>query len=149
VSGGRALALAEAGRFADAARAAAGSAPAGGTARVLVKVLEVRAFMDPRGTLALAEMIAPEGLDARGREAISIARAHALEALGREEEADAAFAVYSSARLALARAESARRRGDGPGVRAALEAAAPLSDLAAALLEREGLRTDGARGVSP
>jgi tetratricopeptide (TPR) repeat protein len=146
VRGGRALALGEAGRLADAAQ---GSAPAGGTAGVLAKILEARAFMDPRGTLALAEMIAPGGLDARGREALSIARAHALEALGRGEEADAAFAVYSSARLALARAELARRRADGRGVRAALEAAAPSSDLAAALLEREGLRTDGARGVSP
>ena len=91
-------------------------------------------------------MIDPEGLDAKAREAISIARAHALETLGRKEEAAAALERYSSERLTLARVELARRSGDGRGVRAALTAGAPTSDLAAALLERDGARREDAPG---
>jgi tetratricopeptide (TPR) repeat protein len=138
VAGGRALALAEAGRLAEAARAAVSSPPTGETARAVAGILEARAFLDPRGTLALAKLIDPEKLGSKAREAISIARAHALEARGRAKEAEAALERYSSERLTLARAELARRRGDGRGVRSALTAGSPSSDLAKALLEREG-----------
>lgn len=144
--GGRALALAEAGRLDDAARAAVRSPPAGEAADALAGILEARAFLDPRGVLALADRIGPAGLPLRARESLIIGRAHALEAIGRAREADAALGRYSSERLALARAELARRRGYGKDVRSTLELAASSSDLAAALLERERAGPQGARG---
>jgi len=91
--GGRVLALAETSRFEDAARAAEGSPPTGETARAVANILEARAFLDPRGVLALASRVEPEGLAAPARESVLIARAHALEALGREREADAALGL--------------------------------------------------------
>jgi len=146
VPGGRALALAEAGRLEDAARAARGSPPTGETAPVIANILEERAFLDPRGVLDLAGRVKTGALAAPARESILIARAHALEALGREREADAALGRYSSERLALERAELARRRGDEGGVRSALWAAAQSSDLAAALIGSERAGPEGARG---
>jgi tetratricopeptide (TPR) repeat protein len=142
-SGERALALAEAGRLAEVAPAVWNWAQQGDSALEFAAVLEARAFLDPSGVISV--ICAMGGHDVpdtspRVLETLAIADAFALEARGRAAGADAALAGRTSERLALVRAELARRRGDGDTVRAALARGAHLSDLAAALLERDGAR---------
>ncbi|MHC4202837.1 MAG: hypothetical protein ACYSU0_22835 [Planctomycetota bacterium] len=74
---------------------------------------------------------------AGGRESVCVALGRANEALGRAVEARAALALHTSERLALVRAEFARRDGDAGGVRDALGSVAEESELALVLLKRE------------
>ena len=115
----------------------------------LARTLEVSALLDPRGVLDVIEAMDADGardLSPRARERLAIAHALALEGVGRAAAAEATLARHSTERPALVRAELARRRGDGDGLRAALAAGAPSSDLAAALLQRDGAEPGSARG---
>lgn len=138
--GERALALAEAGKFEKAARAVKLSACSPEAAGAIARLLELRAWFDPEGTIELAAAIRRDRLGPRGRESICIALSRANEALGRAKEARRVLSLYSSERLAFARAELARRRGDAEGCAQALGSVAGTCDLAAALLEREAGR---------
>ena len=133
----KALALAEAGEFKRSAAVARGAPFPPRAGRAIARLLESRGWLDPEGTLSLAAAIRPDDLDPGGRESICVALARANEALGKADQARSALALYTSERLALVRAEFARRDGDAEGLRAALGSVAEKSELALVLLKRK------------